>query len=64
MIQIDRGYLESGMELGAVKAYVETLSDSETMYQTYLNEVMRSVFVMNDQTEHQRHIRRLIPSFL
>ena len=64
IIQIDRGYLESGMELGAVKAYVETLSDAETIYQTYLNEVMRPTFVMNDQMEHQRHIRRLIPSSL
>ena len=64
IIQIDRGYLESGLELGAVKVYVESLADAESMYQTYLNEVMRSTFVMNDQTEHQRHIKRMIPGCL
>jgi len=49
LIAIDRGYLERGQELGAVRSYIDGLSDAEEMYQTFLREQWGAVSVMNDR---------------
>lgn len=57
LIAIDRAYLTGGQELGAFKSYVETLSDAEENYQTYLKEVWRPTAFCNDALSYQRLIR-------
>src|SRR5574343_1842064 len=57
LIRIDQAYLQGGQELGAMKSYVESLSDSEEMYQTYLNEIWRPTAFMNDQQSYTRYIK-------
>lgn len=48
LLQLERGYLEHGQELGAVKSYVDGLSDAEENYQTYLTEQWGAIATMND----------------
>jgi hypothetical protein len=57
LIKIDQAYLQGGQELGAMKSYVEGLSDAEEMYQTFLNEVWRPTAFMNDQPSYTRYIK-------
>lgn len=57
IISIDSAYLTGGQELGAVKNYVEGLSDSESMYRTYLNEVWAATAFCNDTDSFHRLIR-------
>lgn len=49
LLTLERGYLEHGQELGAVKNYVDGLSDAEENYQTYLEENWAAISVMNDR---------------
>lgn len=57
LIRIDQAYLHGGQELGAMKNYVESLSDAEEMYQTTLNEIWRPTAFMNDQQSYTRFIK-------
>lgn len=57
IIQIDRGFLQGGQELGAVKTVIESYSDAEENYQTYLKEVWRKVSFMNDPISYDRLIK-------
>lgn len=57
IIPMDTTYLLGGQDLGAVKTYIESLSDSEENYQTYLKEVLQAVLFMNDQESYTRFIR-------
>lgn len=57
IIRIDQAYLSGGQELGAMKSYIENLSDSEEMYQTFLREKWQGIAYMNDRTSHERFIR-------
>lgn len=57
LIKIDNAYLQGGQELGSFKNYVESLADSEEMYQTYLREVWGAVAFMNDVTSYERFIK-------
>lgn len=60
IIKLDQAYLSGGQELGALKNYVEGLSDAEQMYQTQLSDVWRSVAFHNDQPSLERFIRVMI----
>lgn len=57
IIRMDQAYLAGGQELGAFKNYVESLSDMEEMYQTYLRETWSGTAFMNDQLSHDRFIK-------
>ena len=57
IIQIDQAYLSGGQELGALKNYVESLSDAEELYQTYLRETWQAVAFHNDSQSFERFIR-------
>jgi hypothetical protein len=57
IIKMDQAYLSGGQELGAFKNYVESLSDSEEMYNTYLRETWRVTAFHNDQASFERFIR-------
>lgn len=57
LIRIDQAFLQGGQELGAMKSYVETLSDSEENYRTFLKEVWTPTAFMNDVPSYDRFIR-------
>lgn len=57
IVRIDQAYLQGGQELGRIKEIVDSYSDSEELYQTYLKEVMSKVLLMNDHTSYSRLIR-------
>lgn len=60
IIKIDQAYLAGGQELGALKSYVENLSDSNENYLTFLREQWQKTAMMNDQVSHTRFIRSQI----
>lgn len=57
LIRIDQAYLQGGQELGAMKSYIETLSDSEENYRTFLKEVWSPTAFMNDVPSYDRLLR-------
>lgn len=57
LIAMDQAFLSGGQELGAFRTYVESLADSEEMYQTYLREVWQKTAFMNDVPSYNRFIR-------
>lgn len=62
--QLDRGYLEGGQELGAIKEIVMEYSDASEQYRTYLKEVWAEVAAHTDQETNERLIRiQISPSF-
>ena len=64
LISIDQAYLMGGQDLGAFKTYIETLSDSEDMYQTYLRETWQNVAYHNDVVGFDRHLKLMVASGL
>lgn len=64
IIAIDNAYLVGGQELGSVKNYLDTLTDAEDNYQTFLHTVWRKVAFMSSQTGNQRFIRTQISGAL
>lgn len=60
IISMDSGYLAGGQEMPAIKNYIESLSDAEENYQTYLKEVVSKVSVMNDDIAYTRFIKSQI----
>ncbi len=57
LVKMDQAYLQGGQELGAFKSYVETLSDSEEMYQTHLREVWQVTAFVNDTYAYDRFLK-------
>lgn len=60
LIKIDTAYLKGGQELGSFKSYVESLSDANENYRTYLLEVWKSTAACNDTTGYDRFIKMQI----
>lgn len=56
IVRIDQAYLSGGQELGAFKSIVESYSDAEDQYETFLKEVWRRVAFMNDSPAYKRLI--------
>ncbi len=56
-IDLDRGFLSGGQELGYIKEYIESLADSETLYDEFIRTVMSQISLMNNSVEHQRFIK-------
>lgn len=59
MIPMDRAYIAGGVELGQFRSIIESYSDAEENYQTFLNEVWRKVAVLNDFHGKRRHISQI-----
>lgn len=57
LIKIDQGVIYAGYELGAMKSYIESLSDSEEMYQTFLREKWAPTAFCNDIHAYDRFIK-------
>ena len=63
-VRIDEGVLEGGVDLGYIKEYIETLSDAEENYQTYLRENWAVTAFCNDQLQYEKFIKcQLSPNF-
>lgn len=63
LIQMDLGELHAGMTLGKFKEMVESYSDAEELYQTYLTEKWQKIAFMNDNETFSRHLRLLIGGY-
>ena len=63
-ITIDEAKLSGGQELGTFKSIVESYSDAEEMYNTYLHEKWRKISIMNDPNAHTRFIKAQIAANL
>lgn len=60
VIAINNGYLSGGQDLGMFKNVLDSYSDSEEQYRTYLREVWGGIAFMNDNTRYNKHLRSMI----
>lgn len=60
IIPVNSGYLASGQDLGMFKSILESYSESEADYSTFLRERLGAVLFMNDTTRMNRFIGSLI----
>lgn len=60
IIQMDIAELQGGHNLGRFKEVVDSYSDAEENYQTYLKEVMQKVLFMNDLGESYKRTLKLL----
>lgn len=60
IIPVNNGYLASGQDLGVFKSILESYSDSEADYRTYIQEKLGAILYMNDTTRHNRLIASLL----
>lgn len=60
IVPINSGYLASGQDLGVFKSILESYSDAEEQYRTYLEEKMGSILFMNDTTRYNRMLASMI----
>ena len=56
-IRVGQAYLEGGQELGEMKSYIDSLSDANENYKTFLAEKWRPTAFMNDQASYKRFLR-------
>lgn len=57
IIRIDQAFLQGGQELGAMKDYVQGLSDSNQMYLDHLRNVWQVTAYCNDSSNYNRFIK-------
>lgn len=60
IVAINSGYLSSGQDLGVFKSILESYSDAEEQYRTYLTEKIGAVLYMNDTTRYNRFVSSMI----
>jgi hypothetical protein len=60
IVNLDRGYIEAGVELTSVKSIIEEFKESEEMYQTRLSENWRAESIMADKKRHLSLIKMQI----
>lgn len=56
-VKLDQGYIYAGHELGTVTEIVDSYSDAEENYQTFIDEVFRKIAFMNDGLNNTRFIQ-------
>ena len=59
-IRTDLAELSGGFQLGRFREFVDSYSDAEELYQTYLREVWQKVSLMNDAEKWTRTLRSVI----
>lgn len=57
VIELDRGKVQGGYEIGKFKEIIEQYADAETMYQEYLLGTWSRTAFMNDREAHERFIK-------
>ena len=60
IIKINMGYLQGGQELGQFKNLLDSYSEAENEYRTYLQEKWRSISMMNDTTSYHRYLKGML----
>ena len=60
IVPVNSGYLSGGQDLGVFKNILESFSNSEEDYQTYISEVWGKVLFLNDTTRTNRFISSMI----
>jgi len=60
IIPVNNGYLASGQDLGMFKSILESYSEAENDYRTFLEEKLGAILFMNDTTRHNRLIASMI----
>lgn len=60
IIPMDLGELSGGQLLGRFKEIVDSYSDTEEQYQTYLHEIWAKVALMNDRERYMRVLKMVI----
>lgn len=60
IIPINSGYLASGQDLGMFKSILESYSEAEADYNTFLRERLGSILFMNDVVRYHRLISSMI----
>ena len=60
IIPVNSGYLASGQDLGMFKSILESYSEAEADYNTFLRERLGAVLFMNDTTRHNRFLASMI----
>tara|TARA_B100000929_G_scaffold232756_2_gene189223 strand:+ start:4426 stop:5235 length:810 start_codon:yes stop_codon:yes gene_type:complete len=57
MIEMDRGELSGGSDLGRFSSMVEDYADAEELYQEYFEEHWRKIALFSDPKAHKRHLK-------
>lgn len=60
VIKVDTAELHGGFQLGRFREVLDSYSDAEELYQTYLREVWQKVSLMNDTEKWTRTMRMVI----
>lgn len=60
VIEMDRGQLHAGLELGSFKNVVDTYADAEANYQDFMAKRMGAVLFMSDEIGYNRFIRTIV----
>lgn len=60
VIDVDRGELTGGMELGTFKSILDSYADAHQNYQDYLKEKWQAIALMNDSSAYQRYAKLII----
>lgn len=63
IIQIDKGELVYGQELGMFKEIVSGYSDTEQQYQEFLRDEMGAILFMSDQATYSRYIAMMVGGY-
>lgn len=56
-VALDQGYISGGSEIGVIKSYVESLSEADINYRTFLMERWRKVAFQNDKQTMSRFMK-------
>lgn len=60
IIPVNSGYLASGQDLGMFKSILESYSEAEADYNTFLRERLGAVLFMNDTTRYNKYLSSMI----
>lgn len=64
LVNLGKGYLYNGHELGVIKEVIDSYSDSNELYTEYLNNTWKEVAFMNDTMSHDRFIKSMLGSVI
>lgn len=57
IVYLDIGEIQGGASIGRLKEIIESYSDAEELYQTFLTEKLQKVMFMNDHTSYNRFLK-------
>ena len=63
IVRVDQAQLMGGMEIGRFMTVLESYSDAEENYQTFLKDKWRAIALMNDRKQYRRYLKGTIGGF-